>query len=58
METMQLVSTTHTADLTTWIDTDVEAFFAAEGLAVEVVEHCSDATCPSCFDTEAPAKAA
>ncbi len=58
METMQLVHTTHTTDLTTRMDADIEAFFAQEGLAVEVVEHCMDATCPECFTAAAPARAA
>ena len=58
METMQLVHTTHTTDLTTWMDADVEAFFTQEGLAVKVVEHCNDATCPECFAAAAPARAA
>jgi len=57
MDTMQLVPSTPTTDLTTLGDDDIEAFFAAAGLNVSVVPHCDDATCGACFG-QTPAKAA
>ena len=55
METMQLITTTERTGALGWSDEAIEAFFASAGLAVEVVEHCSDASCPDCFR---PARAA
>lgn len=62
METMQLITTTDettggTMDLLAMTDVDIEAFFASEGLTVEVVDTCADASCPDCFGSE-PARAA
>ena len=41
--------TTATMDLTDLADDAIEAFFATSGLAVEVVDHCDRADCPTCF---------
>jgi hypothetical protein len=58
METMQLVNTTPTTDLTTLDDEALEAYFADAGLTVSVLTHCDDATCPVCFARKRPARAA
>jgi len=58
METIELVHTGTSADLTALSDTDIESFFTEAGLDVEVVTHCDDATCPSCFAPANPARAA
>ena len=57
METMHLIQTPHTADLTSLSDSDLEALFASEGVTVEVVIHCDTGGCPVCF-AEAAAQAA
>lgn len=57
METMQLLTTQHPTDLTALDDAAIEDFFAGAGLAIEVVDHCPDASCPQCFGRR-PAKAA
>jgi len=58
METMELVHSSHSRDLTGLSDTDIESFFTEAGLDVEVVTHCDDATCLSCFAPANPARAA
>jgi hypothetical protein len=58
METMQLITTTPTTDLTTLDDDALEAYFADAGLAVSVLPHCDDVTCPVCFVPANPARAA
>ncbi len=57
METMHMLPTIGSTDLTTLPDTAIEGFFAEFGLDVEVIDHCPDASCPICF-SPAPAKAA
>jgi len=57
METMQLVHTAETTDITTLSDADLEAYFADAGLEVVVVARCDDVTCPACF-APVPAQAA
>jgi hypothetical protein len=57
METMQLITTSPPEDLTALDDASIAAFFAGAGLAIEVVDHCPDASCPTCFGRR-PAKAA
>jgi len=55
---MQLVQSDRQADLTALSDIEIEAYFAEAGLVAEIVEHCDDATCPSCCAPEYPARAA
>lgn len=55
---MTLVQTSETVDLTTLNATDLEAWFANAGLAVEVVSHCDSAGCEICFPTIQSVRAA
>jgi hypothetical protein len=48
METMHLVQTPHTTDLMSLSDSALEAFFASDGLTVEVVAHCNASECSVC----------
>lgn len=57
METMHLLQTPPTADITSLSDSDLEAFFASAGLSVDVVTHCSTIGCTVCL-TETAAQAA
>ena len=41
--------TTPTMDITHLPNDAIEAFFAKAGLEVEVVDHCAQADCPTCF---------
>jgi len=49
METLQLIQTPQTIDLMSLSGSDIEAFFASAGLAVDVVTHCNTAGCTLCF---------
>jgi hypothetical protein len=57
METMHLIQTPHPTDLMSLSDSDLEAFFASNGLTVAVVAHCDTVGCAAC-PTEAAAQAA
>jgi hypothetical protein len=49
METMHLVQTPQTPDISSMSDADLEAFFASAGLPAEVVTHCDTPNCSDCF---------
>jgi len=58
METIELVHTEDSTDLTALSDAAIESLFAEAGLEVEVMAHCNDVACPSCFAPARPAQAA
>ncbi|MEA2009675.1 MAG: hypothetical protein U9N78_03120 [Actinomycetota bacterium] len=49
-----MIEITPTPNMT---DEQIEAWFAAAGLNVSVVEHCPSNTCPSCTGTSIPVAA-
>jgi hypothetical protein len=57
METMHLIQTPQTTDLTSLSDSDLEEFFASVGLSVDVVALCDTIGCVAC-PTGAAAQAA
>ncbi len=57
MDTMTLVHTTKTENLMAMSKRELEAWFDAGGLTVEVVANCADPTCPDCMTIE-PARTA
>jgi len=52
MEPIKVVHNTKTANLLAMSNYELERWFDAFGLAVEVVAHCSDPTCPDCISVE------
>lgn len=42
------------ADLTTLDDEAIVDFFAEAGLAIDIIDHCTDVSCPVCFGRRAP----
>ncbi len=57
MDEMKLIHTTRTENLMAMTNRQLEAWFNAGGLAVEVVSNCQDTGCPDCFTIE-PAQTA
>jgi hypothetical protein len=57
MKAIALVHKTHMEPLMAMSNRELEAWFAAGGLSVDVVRNCSDSGCPSCLTIE-PAKEA
>ena len=57
MEPITVVHNTKTANLLAMSNYELERWFDAFGLAVEVVAHCGDPACPDCIAIK-PAQAA
>ncbi|MEN8039921.1 MAG: hypothetical protein ABFR95_00275 [Actinomycetota bacterium] len=57
METMTLIHTTKTNDLMAMSKRELEAWFDAGGLTVELVANCPDTMCSDCITLE-PAQTA
>ncbi len=58
MEAITLVHNTHMEPLMAMSNRELEAWFGAGGLSVEVVANCSDPTCPDCLTLEPAQEAA
>lgn len=58
MENMTLVHTTHTENLMAMTNAQLEAWFGAGGLTVQVVENCTDPDCVNCITLDQAQQAA
>lgn len=58
MKNMTLVHTTHTENLMAMTDRQLEAWFGASGLTVQVVANCTDPDCVSCITLDQAQEAA
>lgn len=58
MEAIALVHNTHMEPLMAMSNRELEAWFGAGGLSVEIVPNCNDSSCPDCPTIERTKEAA